>query len=132
MNLYYSEEDLALESVFALAMEQTSEKLLTTKERNALDDSCFGIIYTNSNGKVVRAYPLKVPGDKKKTTELVQKSLDMYHYCLPQNKSALAKKILQVITEEKLSVKISKRNQILKRIPEDDFPETVIFYDAKK
>lgn len=117
----------ALESVFQVAMEATEAKLLTTKERNELDDSCFGIIYTNDKGKVVRAYPLKVPGNKKKTTELVQKSLDMFHYCLPQNKQKLAEKILEVINSENITVTISPKNRILQYIDSDgdNMPKTL-------
>ena len=57
----FTEVDYAFESVFEAAMEATEKKLISTKDRNQLPDECFGIIYTNDKGKVVRAYPLKVP-----------------------------------------------------------------------
>lgn len=128
----FTEVDYAFESVFEAAMEATEKKLISTKDRNQLPDECFGIIYTNDKGKVVRAYPLKVPGNKKKTAELIQKSLDMFHYCLPKNKPILAKKILEVLNSENVKVTISERNQIFKYIDKSDLPDCVIIKPAKK
>lgn len=133
MDLLYSEVDIAYESVFCVAMEAVEKKLLNTNERNELPDECFGIIYTNDKGKLVRAYPLCVPGDKKKTAQLLQKSIDMFHYCLPKNKEKLAKKIIEIATQEKVKLTMNERNQILKFVDPDEIPSniTIIKKDNK-
>ena len=119
----YRDIDIAFEAVFTAALE--ASHVLSTKERNALPDDCFGLIYTNNDGKRVRAYPLKVPGDPKKTQELVEKSLSMFHYCIPSNKPKLAKRILEVIEECNLSVTISTRNMIIAYIDKNNLPKGV-------
>ena len=125
MSIDHYEVDVAFEAVLSAAMEATEKRLLTTKDRDALPDDCFGIIYTNKNGKVVRAYPLCVPKDKRKTTELLQKSIDMFHYCLPENKETLAKKIVEIATREGVNVSMSERNQIIKYVDPDEFPKNI-------
>lgn len=129
MNAFdYNEIDSNLNSVFEAAMEgHTIDPAL----RKRLSDDCFAIVEKDENGEVKRSYPLKVPGDKAKTTELCSKAVQMFHYCKPNRKGALAKAILETIKGEKISLTINGRSQIFKYVAPSDFPKTVTIKDKE-
>lgn len=124
----YTELDLAFESVFDAAMEAHT---IDPAIRKKLPDKCFAIIETDDNGNPKRSYPLMVPGDKAKTTELCTKAIQMFHYCKPNRKPALAKAIVKVIKSEKISLSINSRSQIFKYVPPASMPKTVTIKEAK-
>lgn len=123
MNTFdYNEIDSDLHSVFDAAMEAHT---IDPAIRKKLPDNCFAIVEKQENGEVKRSYPLKVPGDKAKTSELCSKAIQMFHYCKPDRKGALAKAILATIKGEKLSLTINGRSQIFKYVSPSAFPKTV-------
>ena len=123
----YKELDGAFESIFEIAME---EHTISPEVRKKLPDDCFGII-EEEDGKVKRAYPLVVPGDKEKTKELISKSVMMFHYCKPERRETLAKNILKAIKTYKVPVEMSAGNQILKYIDRNDLPKCVTIVPRK-
>ncbi len=110
--------DLEFHGVFEVAMEGTT---IPTAVREKLPDDAFGIVYKDADGKKVRKYPLKVKGDMESTKELQRKAIAFFHYCRPDWKKKLAKKIIDAIRETDSGVKISPKSQIAKyiNIPED-------------
>ena len=126
LNIDY-EIDVAFESVFELAMEAHT---IDPAVREKLPDNCFAIV-GDYDGKFIRAYPLKVPGDKAKTTELCSKAIQMFHYCKAERKADLAKAILKTVKSEKVTLTISNRNQIFRYVNQSEFPKTVTIKDAK-
>ena len=126
-----NEIDLLFESLFDYAMESTSGHILDPKTRDSLPDDAFGIVYTDSEGKRQRKYPLVVKSKPDKTMELIYKSLSMFHYCKPEWKDPLAKKIMQVIKDQKLKVNINKKSQILRHVTKNDIPSTVTIVENK-
>lgn len=118
------------ESIFDIAVE--SSHVIDKETRNRLPDDCFGIIGTDSDGKPKRSYPLRVPGDKQKTSELCSKAIQMFHYCKPEWKKDLAKSIVRVISSEKLSIQINKRNQMFRYVSESDLPKSVTLVEPAK
>lgn len=83
--------------------------------RDSLDDSDFGI-------PSERKYPLRVPGNKKLTEELVTKAVQMFHFCKAEWREELAKNIVKIIKAENLSVKINKKSQIFKYVDINEVP----------
>lgn len=126
LNMDY-EIDSAFDSVFELAMEAHT---IDPAVRAKLPNDCFGIV-RDDDGQFVRAYPLKVPGDKAKTTELCSKAIQMFHYCKAERKAELAKAILKIVKSEKITLTISSRNQIFRYVQQSQFPKTVTIKDAK-
>lgn len=121
----YTETDAAYESVFDYACEATTGKIIDTKTRDALPDSAFGI-------EKERKYPLLVKNDPKLTHELCSKAIQMFHFCKPDWKEELAKKIVKVVTENKVSVKINKKSQIFKYVDIDKVPPEYLTESAPK
>lgn len=128
----YLEIEAAFESVLDTAMESAKGHILDPKVRDALPDRAFGIVYTDENNKTQRKYPLIVKNDPEATKELVGKAVSFFHFARPDWKAPLAKKILQVIKEEKLKMTINKKSQIFKYINEKDLPNTVTLVETKK
>jgi hypothetical protein len=130
----YQEIDYAMESVFDTAMEAAEAKghVIDPKVRDALPDRAFGIVFNDAEGKTQRKYPLVVKNDPEVTKELVSKSIQFFHFAKSEWKAQLAKKILQVIKEEKLSITINKKSQLFKYINERDLPNTVKIIDTAK
>ena len=121
----YIELDTVMESVFDTAMESSNEHIINPKVRDCLPDKAFGIVFDDENGKTQRKYPLVVKSDPTVTKELISKSLAYFHFCRPDWKPKLAKKMLQVIKEEKIKITINKKSQIFNYINERDLPDTV-------
>jgi rRNA maturation protein Rpf1 len=113
-------EDLEFHGVFEVAMEGTT---ISTERREKLPDSAFGIVYTNEDGKKIRKYPLIVAKDKEATKELQRKAIAFFHYCRPDWKKDLAKKIVSAIKSTKSGVKISPKSQIAKYV---DIPDDML------
>lgn len=124
----YQEIDNALESVFSAALEAHT---IDPKVREQLPDDCFALISKDDNGKLKRSYPLRVPGDKAKTQELITKAVQMFHYCKPEQKKQLAQAIVQMLKQEKIEMRIGKRNQIFRFVDPEDFPKTVSIVDKE-
>ena len=129
MHEEYELIDEAFESIFIEALEGHT---IDPKEREKLSDDCFAIVTTDENGDKKRSYPLRVPGDKKKTAELISKAIAMFHYCKGHQKKQLAEAILRAIEQEQVKVTISRRNQILRYVDEEDFPNCVTFTSPTK
>ncbi len=109
------EADSIYGSVFDYALEAT-KRIIDQSTRDSLDDSDFGI-------PKERKYPLRVPGNKKLSEELVGKAVEMFHFCNPNWKEELAKNIVKMIKSEQLSVKISRKSQIFKHVNISEVPE---------
>lgn len=109
------EADTIYGSVFDYAMEATKH-IIDPDVRDSLDDDDFGV-------KKDRKYPLRVPGNKFLTEELTAKAIQMFHFCNPNWKEELAKNIVRIIKEEQLTVKISRKSQILKYVKVSDIPK---------
>lgn len=122
------EIDQAFGSVFDAAIEAHT---IDPEVRKKLPDKCFAIVETDDKGNVKRSYPLMVPGDKAKTTELCSKAIQMFHYCKPNRKPELAKAILRTIKGNKISLTISNRNQIFRFVSQNDFPKSVTIKQAE-
>lgn len=120
----YNDDDLIMNEVFDYAMESaTRTKILNTKTRDSLPDDAFGIVARTDEGERIRKYPLVVKGDPSATEELVQKALDYFHYCRPDWKPQLARKLVQVINEEKkIHVSISAKHAIFKYVDRSELP----------
>lgn len=123
----YTEIEQAFESVFDMAMEGHT---IDPSIRKNLPDNCFAIVEKGENGEVKRSYPLMVPGDKVKTAELCSKAVQMFHYCKPDRKPALAKAILKTVKSNKVVLTISSRSQIFKFVSQKDFPKSVTIKEA--
>ena len=128
----YLELNAVMESVFDAAMESAKEHIIDPKVRDCLPDRAFGIVFVDENGKTQRKYPLVVQNDPAVTKELVSKSVIYFHFAKPEWKPKLAKKILQVLKEEKIKMTINKRSQIFKYINERDLPNTVTIVETSK
>lgn len=132
----YAEIGYAMESVFDAAMEAAEGKakghILDSKTRDALPDNAFGIVFTDSEGNKQRKYPLVVKNNPEVTKELVVAAITHFHFCKSEWRAPLAKKILKVIKEQKLSVTINKKSQIFKFINEKDLPATVKIVETPK
>lgn len=114
-----TEADIALHGVFEVAMEGQA---IPTAIRNALDDEYFGIVYKDDNGKPMRKYPLFVPNDPEATKELQRRAIGFFHFCRPDWKKELAKKIVDMIIETESGVKIGSKSQINKYV---DVPDSI-------
>ena len=125
MSYNYEDIDLALEAVLIDALE--SEKTLDPKIRKTLSDDCFAIVDGDK-----RIYPIKVPGDETKTKELIQKAVQMFHYCKPQYKKQLAFSLRDAINDNNVKMSISDRNQILNYVKPSEFSKSVIITSSKK
>lgn len=128
----YLEIEEAMESVLDTAMEAVKGHVIDPKVRDALPDKAFGIVFTDENGKTQRKYPLVVKNDPEATKELVGKAISFFHFARSDWKAPLAKKILQVIKEQKLAISINEKSQIFKYIKESDLPNTVTITRSKK
>ena len=126
----YKDIDAAMEAVFDTAMEVSH--VIDPKTRDSLPDKAFGIVYKDDKGVTQRKYPLVVKNDPEATKELVSKAISFFHYCKHEWKADLAKKIIQVIKEQKLKVTINKKSQILKYVNERNLPPTVKLVETKK
>jgi len=111
-----SELDIAYEGLYEYAMEGPGGHVIPDDVRESLDDDDFGI-------PSKRKYPLRVPGNKKLTDELVQKAVQMFHYALPEYREELAKNIVAMIKRENLSIKIDAKNRMFKYVSFDSLPE---------
>ena len=121
----YHEIDLVMEAILIDALE--SEHTLDPKIRKTLPDDCFAVV--DGDKKI---YPIKVPGDTEKTKELIQKAVQMFHYCKPQYKKQLANALLKAIIENKVKMSISERNQFLKYIDPNKLPKSVVITPTAK
>lgn len=83
--------------------------------RESLDDEDFGI-------PAERKYPLRVPGNKRLTEELVSKAVQMFHYCKPEWKEELARNIVNIIKKEDLEIKIDRKAKMFRYISIDELP----------
>ena len=131
----YLDLDYAIESVLETALEAADAKrkhIIDPKSRDCLPDNAFGIVYTDDEGKTQRKYPLVIKNDPQTTKELVVAAVTHFHFCRPEWKAKLAKKIAQVIREEKIEMTINKKSQIFKYINEKDLPETVKIVETVK
>ena len=126
----YIELEAAFESVLDMAMESAKGHILDPKVRDALPDSAFAVVYKGEDGENVRKYPLIVKNDPEATKELVSKIIQHFHFCKPEWKSQVAKKVLQVIKSEKIKISINRKSQIFKYINERDLPDTVTITDS--
>ena len=104
--------------VFDYAMEGPGGHVIPNDVRESLDDDDFGI-------PEERKYPLRVPGNKKLTEELVQKAVQMYHYLPGKSgkREILAKNIVKMIKQENLSIKVDPKNQMFKYVDYNTLPE---------
>ena len=128
----YIEIEEAMESVLDTAMEAVKGHVIDPKVRDALPDKAFAVVFTDENGKTQRKYPLVVKNDPEATKELVGKAISFFHFAKPEWKAQIAKKILQVIKEQKLTISINEKSQIFKYIKESDLPNTVTITRSKK
>ena len=128
----YLELEVAFESVLDTAMESVKGHILDPKVRDALPDRAFAVVYKGEDGNNVRKYPVVVQNDPEATHELVSKIIQHFHFCKPEWKPQVAKKIVQVIKSEKIKISISKKSQIFKYIDERDLPNTVTITDNSK
>ena len=128
----YIELNAVMESVFDTAMESGRAHIIDPKVRDCLPDKAFGIVFEDENGKTQRKYPLVVKSDPEATKELIGKAVAFFHFCKPEWKAELAKKILQAIREEKIKMTINKKSQIFKYINEKDMPKTVTLVETTK
>lgn len=122
-------EEAAIEAAYATIFEYACEAeghVIDPKKRDALPDSAFGIVFTDANGKRQRKYPLLVKSDPKLTQELCAKAIQFFHYCKPEWKEELAKKIMSVVLTNKVPVKINKKSQIFKYYSLDKVPEEYV------
>lgn len=116
VNQYNNSNDVSdiYGSVFDYAFE--SGHTIDDDLRESLDDSDFGI-------PSQRKYPLRVPGNKKLTEELVGKAIQMFHYCKPEWKAELANNIVNMIKAEDLDIKIDKNSKIFRYVSTSDLPD---------
>ena len=131
----YIEIDYAMESVFETAMEAAETKrkhIIDPKSRDCLPDRAFAIVFTDDEGNTQRKYPLVIKNDPETTKELVATAIKHFHFARPEWKAQLAKKIVQVIREEKIEITINKKSQIFKYINEKDLPNTVKIIETTK
>ena len=103
-------------SVYDYALEGPGGHVIPDDVRESLDDSDFGI-------PSERKYPLRVPGNKKLTEELVAKAIQFFHYATNDKRKTLAANIMRVIKEERLSIKLDSKNLIFKYVSYNDLPE---------
>ena len=131
----YLDIEYAMESVLDTAIESVegaAKHIIDPKSRDCLPDRAFGIVFTDEEGNRHRKYPLVIKKDPETTRSLVMKVVSKFHYCRPDWKEPLAKKILQVIKEEKIEMTINKKSQLFKYINEKDLPKTVKIIETQK
>lgn len=109
-------------SLFDTAMEAASH-VIDKDTRTSLPDKAFGIVFTDKDGKRQRKYPLVVKNDPEATERLVAKAISFFHYCNPEWKPKLARKIVSVINSEKLKTKINTNSQIFKYVSKSALPK---------
>ena len=133
-----NEMDSVLESMLEGVFE-SADHVIDPKTRDSLPDNAFGIVYTSETEKDkdgkpkrYRKYPLVVKNDKDATKRLVSKALTYFNYCKPEYKKELARKIVKVITSEKIEVTVSRSNSFLKFVNETQMPKYIKVVEVKK
>ena len=125
----YAELDNDLADIFDMAMEAHT---IDNATREKLPDKCFGVIEENSDGTKHRSYPLVVPGDDAATTELIGKAVQMFHYCKPERREALAKNIMAAIRKYNVPIEMSEASQIFKYVDKSRIPKCVTLVAKKE
>ncbi len=119
------EEDMYNHTVFSAACESST---LSTKERDALPDSAYGLVVMDADGKKIRKYPL-VGDSPAQTLELQQKAIAYFSYCAPEYKQQVAQSIVNAAKKTKSGVRIGEKNLITKfaMVPKDMIGEEMKF-----
>ena len=87
-----------------------------------LDDKDFGLII-EEDGKKNRKYPLRMPGDKNRTKELLTKAIQFFHFCKGPYREQLAKNICRVMNEENVVIKIAKNSPLRRYVKDSEWPD---------
>ena len=127
-DLEHRELEEVFESIFDTACEGHT---IDPKVREKLDDSSFGLVEVDENGEKKRSYPLVVPGNKKKTDELITKAVQFFHYCKQDRREKLAKAIVSAIAANNSKIEISEASQILRYVDKSSLPKTVTIVPRK-
>ncbi len=106
-------------SVMDMACE--GNHVIDKDQRDNLDDKDFGLI-VEENGKKKRKYPLRLPGDKNKTKELLTKAIQFFHFCKGSYRAELANNICRVMKEENVVIKIDPKSPLRRYVKDSDWP----------
>lgn len=93
------------------------EAKIDAKDRKELDDSCFGLVYTDENGKKVRKYPL-TDKDGKLDENHIRQAVRFFNHCPEEHQHQLALNILHAA--HKLRLDTTKWDTVNKAAEEKD------------
>jgi hypothetical protein len=93
------------------------EAKINAADRNDLDDKCFGLVYTDENGKKVRKYPL-TDKDGKLDENHIRQAVRFFNHCPKEHQHQLALKILHAA--HKLGLDTTKWDTVNKAAEEKD------------
>ena len=118
-----SEIDMVMEA-YGSVMDAVCEgnHVIDKNEREGLDDKDFGLII-EEDGKKNRKYPLRMPGDKNRTKELLTKAIQFFHFCKGPYREQLAKNICRVMNEENVVNKIAKNSPLRRYVKDSEWPD---------
>ena len=118
-----SEIDMVMEA-YGSVMDAVCEgnHVIDKNEREGLDDKDFGLII-EEDGKKNRKYPLRMPGDKNRTKELLTKAIQFFHFCKGPYRGPPAKDICRVMNEENVVIKIAKNSPLRRYVKDSEWPD---------
>lgn len=118
-----SEIDMVMEA-YGSVMDAVCEgnHVIDKNEREGLDDKDFGLI-VEEDGRKNRKYPLRMPGDKNRTKELLTKAIQFFHFCKGPYREQLAKNICRVMNEENVVIKIAKNSPLRRYVKDSEWPD---------
>jgi len=93
------------------------EAKINAADRNKLDDSCFGLVYTDENGEKIRKYPL-TDKDGKLDEKHVRQAVRFFNHCPKEHQHQLALNILHAA--HKLRLDTTKWDTVNKAAEEND------------
>jgi hypothetical protein len=93
------------------------EAKIDAADRNELKDSCFGLVYTDENGKKIRKYPL-TDKDGKLDENHIRQAVRFFNHCPKEHQHQLALNILHAA--HKLRLDTTKWDTVNKAAEEND------------
>jgi hypothetical protein len=93
------------------------EEKINAADRKELDDSCFGLVYTDENGKKIRKYPL-TDKDGKLDENHIRQAVRFFNHCPKEHQHQLALNILHAA--HKLRLDTTKWDTVNKAAEEND------------
>jgi hypothetical protein len=93
------------------------EAKIDAADRNELKDSCFGLVYTDENGKKIRKYPL-TDKDGKLDENHIRQAVRFFNHCPKEHQHQLALNILHAA--HKLRLDTTKWDTVNKAAEEKD------------